>query len=493
MGDVRDTPPIPATRPDGRTYDDKWRAFSAIGLALVTSVMAMSMVFVALPAIADEFSITLRSVAWVVIVQSLTVSSLMLPMGRLADLVGRRRMHLIGFTTFGIGALGVALAPTFSLLLVARVVMSLGNTMGQSVGTAMIVAVFPEHERGKAIGSQTTAVAIGSASGPIIGGLILQVLPWEAMFLLILIPVTIALVAAYVILDEDLVGSSDPTTVARFDWLGAGFSALGVIIAVLVINNPLSLPWLSPLPILGALAAIVLFAVWVRWERRTPSPMLDLSLFASRIFSSSVVARWLGFTATTTVFFMAPVFLISFRSLTPARAGAVLFLNSVGLGLAAQLSGRLSDRFGPRPFIAIGFVLFTASAIGLSLLTRSTPIPWILPPMFGAGLAMGMWNVPNNSTIMGSAPSSHHGVVGALTNLIRNLGNVTGQALASTVVVGIMTARGFDIPLSEIADSVLAGDAFLAGWQWIFRVAAGLSVVALIVTLTGARSTLPQR
>ena len=176
----------PATDQD--RFEGKWLAFAAIGVAFVTNVSAMSMVFVALPSIADDFDVSLRSVAWVVIAQSLTISSLMLPMGRVADMVGRRRMHLLGMTLFGLGSLSVALAPTFGLLIAARVLMSVGSAMGQSVGTAMVVAVFPPHERGMAIGSQTTAVAIGAASGPILGGLILQVLPWQAMFLLLLIP-----------------------------------------------------------------------------------------------------------------------------------------------------------------------------------------------------------------------------------------------------------------------------------------------------------------
>ena len=113
------------------------------------------MVFVALSAIADDFGITLRAVTWVVIAQALTISALMLPMGRLADIVGWRRVHLTGLVLFAVGALLTALAPTFALLIGARIVMAVGNAMGQSVGTAMVIAVFPPGERGTAIGSQT--------------------------------------------------------------------------------------------------------------------------------------------------------------------------------------------------------------------------------------------------------------------------------------------------------------------------------------------------
>ncbi len=473
---------------DDRRHRSKWRSFAAIGVAFVTNVAAMSMVFVALPSIADDFGITLRVVSWVVIAQSLTISSLMLPMGRVADMVGRRRIHLIGLSLFGTGALAVALAPTFGLLIAARVLMSVGNAMGQSVGTSMVVAVFPEAERGKAIGAQTTAVAIGGASGPIVGGLILQVLPWEALFLLLLIPITIAFIAAWLVLDPDLVESGDADDRAvrpRFDWPGAALSAATVTVLVLTLNNPQALPWLS-LPILaGGGAVILLFGLWIRWERRAGEPMLDLSLFTNRTFSLAVGARFAGFMGATVVFFLTPVLLISLRSMSAAEAAGVLFLNSAGMGTAAQFSGRLSDRVGSRGLSAAGFTLLVAMAIGFSMFDRSTPLTVIMPMMFAIGFSLGTWNVPNNSSIMGAVAARQHGVVGALTNLIRNMGSVVGQAVAAAVVVGVMASRGFDVPLGEIAGSAGAGDAFLAGWRWSFRIVAVLGLVGLGLTLLG--------
>ncbi|MEM7323708.1 MAG: MFS transporter [Actinomycetota bacterium] len=463
--------------------DGKWLAFSAIGIAFVTNVAAWGMVFVSLPSIAEDFGISLRSVAWVVIAQSLVISSLMLPMGRVADMTGRRRMHLTGLTLFGVGAASVALAPGFGLVIAARVIMAVGNAMMQSVGTAMVVAVFPDEERGKAIGSQTTAVAVGGASGPILGGLILQVLPWRALFVLLLLPVCVALVFGYLVLDEEKVSPVGDRREVGFDWGGAALSGLMVIILVLTINNPVGLPWGSPFILGGLIASAGLFAAWVRWELHTEQPMLELRLFRNRVFSFAVGARYVGFMGGTFVSFLAPVLLISLRQMEAAAAGGVMFLNAVGLGVAAQISGRLSDRFGSRPFSAAGFVLHLTVALVLSTAAESTPLVVVMLLMFGAGLSVGLWNVPNNSTIMGSMPPSRHGVIGAFTNLVRNLGNVTGQALASAVVVGVMVSRGFDIPLDEISESAAAGDAFLGGWRWTFRISAALALAGLVLTV----------
>ncbi|MDA1061627.1 MAG: MFS transporter, partial [Chloroflexi bacterium] len=475
----------------GPTYDDayKWKAFTAIGISFVTQVMSMSMVFVALSSIADDYGVTLRAVTWVVVAQALTISALMMPMGRLADIVGWRRVHLGGLLLFGGGALFTALAPTFGVLIVARVVMATGNAMGQSVGTAMVVSVFPPQERGTAIGSQTTAVSIGGASGPIIGGLVLSVLPWQALFLMLLVPITIAFVVGYRILDDARLNQPQPAQRPHFDYWGAALSAAAIVLLVITINNPLRVGWLSPL-MLGSLAtAVLLLAAFFRWELRTEAPMLQLRMFQNRVFSMAVLARFLGFLGTTVTRFLMPIYLISLRGLDEAAAGSVLFLAALGMGIAAQGAGRLSDRFGPRPFAVAGFVVLLATSVPMAFLAADSALWIVMALLFVNGLGMGLWNVPNTSMIMGSVPVSSLGVVGAFTNLTRNVGNVVGQAVASGVVVAVMASNGFEIPLSEIADTPGASAAFLDGWRAAYLLVTGYSLLGLVLAFL----TKPQR
>lgn len=461
----------------------KWKAFTAIGVAFVTQVMSQSMVFVALSSIAHDYGVTLRAASWVVVAQALTISALMMPMGRLADIIGWKRVHLGGLGLFGGGALMTALAPTFAVLILARVVMSVGSAMGQSVGTAMVVAVFPPEERGTAIGSQTTAVSIGGASGPIVGGLLLQVFPWQALFLVLLPPVIVAFVAGYFILDNARLHQERDGDRPPFDMVGATISALAIALLVITINNPLAVSWVSPL-ILGSIAVVaVLLAAFATWELRHRSPMLDLRMFKDRVLSMAVTARFLGFLGTTVTLLLMPVYLISVRGLEEAAAGGILFLTSLGMGIAAQGSGRLSDRFGPRRFSAIGFGVMVATALSLAFLSAETAFWEIMIILFINGLAMGLWNVPNNSMIMGTVAVAQLGVVGALSNLTRNVGNVVGQAVASGVVVAAMAARGLDVPLDEIADTPGASAAFMDGWRIAYLLAAAYVSMALAMTL----------
>ena len=439
------------------------------------------MVFVALSSIADDYGVTLRAVTWVVVAQALTISALMMPMGRLADMIGWRRVHLGGLLLFGGGAVFTALAPTFGVLILARVVMAAGSAMGQSVGTAMVVSVFPPRERGTAIGSQTTAVSIGGASGPIIGGLVLQVLPWQALFLMLVVSISIAFVVGYRILDDQRLNQPQPAERPPFDYGGAILSAAAIVLLVITINNPLRVSWASPLT-LGSLGGVVLLlAAFFRWELRTAEPMLELRMFRNKIFSMAVLARFLGFLGTTVTRFLMPIYLISLRGLEEAAAGGVLFLAALGMGVAAQSSGRLSDRFGPRPFAVGGFVVLVLTSVPLAFLAADSALWIVMLLMFVNGLGMGLWNVPNTSVIMSSVPPSSLGVVGAFTNLTRNVGNVTGQAVASGVVVAVMVANGFDVQLSEIGDSAGAGEAFLDGWRAAYLLVTGYSVLGLIL------------
>ncbi len=469
-------------------HREKWRAFTAIGISFVTAVFSTSMVFVALPAIADDFDVTLGEVGWVVIVEALTVASVMLPAGRVADLVGRRRMHLWGLAVFGTGALAVSLAPTFGLLIAARVVMAVGNSMGQSVGTAMIVAIFPPEERGRSLGAQTSAVAIGAASGPILGGLLLSVLPWQALFQLLLLPIAVAFVAGVRLLREDQVTPLASRGQTRFDPGGAILSALFFTVIVLVMNNPLDVGWTSPAMLLGMASAVGVLAGFVAYERRVADPMLDVRLFANRTFALAVGARLFGFTGSTLTYFLTPILLIAVRDLEEAAAGAIMLLNSLGMGIAAQLSGRTSDRYGPTRIASVGLVVMAGALAVFAAMDVSTPLLLFCALVFVQGFSLGSWNVPNNSTIISSVDDSDHGVVGAFTNLTRTMGNVVGQAMATVIVASVMDDRGFDIPLGDIADVPGAGDAFVSGWSWAFGVGASCAVLAAACTLLAGRT-----
>lgn len=441
------------------------------------------MTFMALGAIADDFNVTLSTVSWVVIVQSLVISALMMPMGRLGDIIGRKRIHLLGLIFFGSGALLTAVASTFSILIISRIITSIGNAMGQSVGTALVVSAFPKTERGKAIGSQTTAVAIGGASGPIFGGFVVQFLPWEAMFLILLIPVVICFFAALFFLKADNQSETQKSIKNPFDGVGAFISAVAIVLLVVVINNPFGFNWISIEMLIASATFLLLMTIFVIWELRIKVPMLQLRMFASRNFTLAVLTRLFGFCGATAVRFIVPIFLISLLQLNEAAAGAILLLTSVGMAIGAQISGRMSDRIGPRPFAISGFFLALITTFAMIFVGRDTSLVLLGFILLFNGLSMGLWNVTNNTVIIGSASDSELGVIGAFTNLTRNLGNVTGQALSASVVAGVMLSSGFDVPLNEIGNDLAAGDSFLSGTRVAYLLVSGITLISLVLTI----------
>jgi MFS family permease len=447
-------------------------------------VASMSMTVVALSEIADHFGVTLGSVSWVVIVQGLVITALMMPMGRLGDIIGRKKIHMAGLFIFATGTVITALSPSFGLLIGAQIVAAIGNSMLQSVGTAIILSVFPPTDRGKVLGTQTTMVAIGMAAGPIVAGIILQFLPWQSIFLVLLIPITVAIVLGFTVLDEKRVSRGMATDKPPFDFVGAIVSALVVVLVVLLINNPFRIAVVSPLIIGGALFAVILSAYFVWWELHTESPMLELRMFKNRVLSMASTARLFGFIGAAAFFLLMPIYLISIRGFEEAFAGAVLFLSPVGLALSAQISGRLGDKFGMTLFMTVGFGSFLFTALALAFISADSPVWILMVILFVNGVGLGTWNVSSNSMVMGAAPKGAMGVVSALTNLTRNVGSVVGQAIMTSVVVGVMLSRGFDIPLSEVADNPDATLAYMAGWRVAFLLVAVFALIGLIAALT---------
>ena len=461
--------------------EPKWRAFAAMGTSYIVIVFGTTLSFIVLSPIAEDFDVGLGAVGWTVIIEALIVSALVLPLGALADALGRRRVMLTGMVIFAAGAALSAVAPTFVLLLGARTVMAIGNALVQAIGTGILVAAFPPEERGLAIGSQTTAVAVGAAIGPLLGGFGLAVMSWNALFLILAAAaaLSVVLIAAAIPADE----ATGQTERPSFDYAGSALAAIGITLVVVVLNNPFGLSWLSLVTLVLVALTVVVFVIFVRWELRHDNPMLELRLFAIDAFRRSALVRIIGFSGSSAATLLLPVYVLSVREASEAAVGLVLFGFAVGMAVGAQLSGRVYDRVGPRPSSLAGLIL----QIGLCLFlaVAGTEIGLLPLGLINAALGLGvaMWNVPNNSNILGATPPESFGVGGAFTNLTRTMGNVISQALTAGIVVAVMAGQGFDIPLGDVADTAGAVPSFVDGWTVAFYTAAAITAVALLVAL----------
>lgn len=457
--------------------------YSAIALGLFVSVADHGSVSVALPSIANEFATDLPTVQWVMIAYALTISSLLLPMGRLSDIVGRKRLYVGGFAVFLVSVLLCAVAGDVVTLIASRVLMGLGAAMTQATATAILLSSFDESERGKALGLQLSAVGSGAVGGPAIGGAVVDAFGWRGVFFLTAVLAVVAVVAAQAALDRTKTDGA--ASGGRFDLVGALTSTAMMMVFLLAMSNGTELGWRSPSITAGFGGVVALAGLFAYWELRNRYPMLDVALFRHRVFVFGVAASAVSFMGISSVRFLMPFYLQAVLGYSPARVGLILVPAAIGMIITGPLGGRLSDRYGWTPF-NVGGLLF--SATGLFVLSRATetsPVWLIILGTVTQSIGTGTFNAPNNSSILSVVESSRYGVMSGFLNLVRNSANITGIAVATTIVVTVMGAQGFEPSLAAVSESGARGvlGAFTSGMRTAYLSMAALALAGAAVSL----------
>ena len=274
----------------------KWLVFITAAIGTFVSALDQTSVNVALPSIANHFGSTLPAVQWVALGYVLTTGALLMPMGRLSDFVGRKRIYTLGFTVFTLGAVLTATSTLLISIVIFKILQGVGAAMVQATGMAIVTATFPSEERGRVIGMFLSIVGIGAIIGPIVGGLVVDLFGWRYIFFLGL-PFGIAsIVTGLVFLEDDRKFLEERRkSTDRFDWIGAALSSGGLALFLLVITNGHRIGWKSPPVVLGLAAVVVLFASFIWWQKRTTHPMLEMDLFRRRSFALGSAASFLSF------------------------------------------------------------------------------------------------------------------------------------------------------------------------------------------------------
>jgi EmrB/QacA subfamily drug resistance transporter len=466
--------------------------FGTIAIGIFFNVVDHGSVLVALPEIEAYFKTDLPTVQWVVVAYALAISVLVLPMGRLGDMMGRKRVYVVGLVIYLVSAALAGLSVNMTMLITARVFQGIASAMIQGIAMAMIISAFPSNERGKALGSNMSVVGSGAIAGPALGGLLVSALGWRSVFF-VNVPVGVIIILASLLIlgkgqDEQATGEGGSP---RFDWLGAVLSG-GVLLAfLLVVGNGDRWGWTSYLVMGGALLFAALFLVFVWWELRVPSPILELRLFQRKLVALGVVASWISFFGAAATRFMMPFYMQRLLGLSPRDVGLLMIPAALCMIVVGPLSGRLSDKFGWR-MLTMGGMAISASAsfILASSLAERSPVILIVAMLMFQSTGMGMFNSPNNSSIFSAVERSRYGVVAALTQLVRNSANVVSVALATTAVVTVMGLRGVEPSLDAASPQV--ADAFVAGLRVAFLLMGGLTTLGLVITFFRGERASPE-
>jgi EmrB/QacA subfamily drug resistance transporter len=405
-------------------YGRKWYVMAAVAMGIFLATIDGSIVNIALPTLVRELDTEFAVVQWVVLAYLLIVTTLLLSMGRLGDIIGKKPVYSSGFIVFTLGSALCGWAPTVYWLIGFRVLQASGAAMMMALGTAIVTEAFPPSERGKALGVMGSIVSIGIVTGPVLGGIILGALSWRWIFYVNL-PIGILgtlMVARFV---PDL----KPPGEQRFDFLGAFTLCVSLMALLLGLT-------LGQQAGFAETAILTLFAVWLFFlgfflviEWRSSQPMIDLSLFQNRLFSINLVTGFITFVCIAGTIILMPFYLENVLGYDPRAVGLLLAIVPIAMGLTAPVSGSLSDRLGTRPIAVAGLLVLLVGYYAVSTLSMgTTPLGYILR-FLPIGVGMGIFNSPNNSAIMGSAPRAQLGVASGLLAETRTLGQIIGIAV----------------------------------------------------------------
>ena len=447
----------------------KWLILSTVSLGSLMSTLDGSIVNIALPKIQQDFGIDLTTVEWVVVAYLLVLGSLLLPVGRLGEVRGFKRVYLAGFAIFTVASVLCGLAPNEAWLVAFRVLQACGAAAITAMGPAVIARTFDASERGRALGLNGVSVSLGLSLGPVLGGLLTQV-AWRSIFLINAPIGIIAILWAWKVLPAEGRGKDQ-----SFDLRGAALSGAALFCLLLALSEGQGWGWTS-WQTLGLFAAfLVLGAAFILAERATVQPLLDLALFQIRPFSFGLASVIVAFSGLFTATFLLPFLLEQGRGFTPLEAGLVLVPVPIAMAIVAPFSGTASDRFGPGVLASAGMALMVLALLSLTQLPTDFSFPDLLWRQVLLGVGQGLFMSPNSSAVLGSVPGRRVGTASGTLAQMR----VTGQGLGIAISAAVVATR---LPVHLVGGASHA-DALAGAIHDAFWVAAAVCSIGIVTSL----------
>ena len=442
----------------------KWLILTSVSLGSLMATLDGSIVNIALPAIGSDYRIDLTTVEWVVVAYLLVVGCLLLPFGRLGEVLTFKRVYLTGFAVFTVASVFCGASPTALALVGFRVVQGVGAAMLMAMGPAIVARTFPAAERGKALGLNGVSVAIGLSLGPALGGVLTQVATWRAIFL---INAPIGLLA--IVWAAHILPVEEPGKGQSFDVKGAGLSGAALFALLLALSEGQEWGWASPAIVGLMIATVVLGGAFLVAERRAIHPMIDLALFRIRPFTAGLASVVVAFAGLFTATLLLPFLLEQGRGFSPIEAGLLLTPVPLSMALVAPFSGAASDRFGPRVLASLGMAIMVLGLLSLTQLSVDFALPDLVWRLVLLGVGQGLFMSPNSSAVLGSVPRPRVGTASGTLAEMRVNGQALGIALSAAVVAARLPVHlaelGSGAPTAAVRNAALAGaihDAFVA-------------------------------
>jgi EmrB/QacA subfamily drug resistance transporter len=455
-------------------------ALASLSLSMLLASLGTSIANVGLPAFAQAFNASFQEVQWIVLAYLLASTTLIVSVGRLGDITGRRRLLLAGIFLFTVASVLCGVAPTLWLLIAARAAQGLGAAIMMALSMAFVGETVPKAKTGSAMGLLGTMSAIGTALGPSLGGVLIAGLSWRAIFLVNVPLGILTFLLAYRALPVDRRGPR--TDRAGFDTMG--MLLLALTLAAYALAMTMGRGSFDPLNMALLLAAVFGTGLFVRAEARAASPLIRLSMFRDPVLSASLAMSALVSTVLMATLVVGPFYLSRALGLDAAAVGIVLSVGPLVVALTGVPAGRIVDRFGAQRMTIVGLIGIAAGSFILSMLPATLGIPGYIAPIVVITVGYALFQTANNTAVMSDIPPGQRGVISGMLNLSRNLGLITGASVMGAVFA--LASATTDITTAR-------PEAVAAGMRITFAVAGVLIVVALAIAVgsraRGRRST----
>ena len=472
-------------RTASKTARNRWVLLAVISIGTLSSTLDGGSAAVTYPAVAKAFGTDTSTVLWITVAYWVTGVGLLLAMGWLGDVAGRRRVFTIGSALFAIGILLSSMSANIWQLIAFRGFQGVGSAMLLSNLNALITANFPAHERGKALGVSGAVVGIGLTMGPLVGGALLDVLDWRAVFYLRAPIAALGALLAWRMLPQDRPEGGG----FRIDLIGSAALFGSLASVLLVVNQGGRLGFNSTPVIAMAITAAVCIPVLVWSEGRSARPILGVGLLKSRQYAFGIMVLASHYLSHGGILLVAPFFLLDSLGFSATKMGVFLAAFSLGRTFLSPAAGRLSDKFGPRPFLVFGNLLLAVALFSLSRQGADASDAALFSAMLLASAGTSFFEPVVTSVIMGSAPSDRLGTASAAVAMGRQTAFAVGVTIAGAIFAirerAFMAGIGADGAGADDARALAIagafGDTMLAG--------VALAVLAAVLSLAVHRPT----
>lgn len=405
---------------------NKWMVLISVAMGVFLATIDGSIVNIGLNTLVNDLNQPLALVEWVVLAYMLTIATLMLTVGRLSDMIGKKKLYLAGVIIFTVGSGLCGMAPSVYWLIGFRVLQAVGAVMMMAIGMAIVTENFPPQERGKALGIMGTMVSIGIITGPTLGGLILQSLSWNWLFF---VNLPIGLIGVFMVIR--FIPNDTTRSQQKFDFAGAGVMFVFMASLLFALSISQHRGFNNPLVFALLVLAISSFIAFILIESRSPYPMINLRMFSNRQFSINLITGFMVFLCTAGTALLFPLYLQNILHYNSQQTGLMLAVTPICVSIVAPLSGALSDRTGSRPITTLGLLILIIGFVAVSTLSEATSTLGYLLRFIPVGIGIGLFQSPNNSAVMGSVARANLGVASGLLSLTRTVGQTAGIAILS--------------------------------------------------------------